>query len=167
MLYDIIHNYMAILKKMLYGEEHVNTVHVYMQDGVFLVKLDCGSFWVLQFLFCLNATVLVWRFFFHLWTDNVRTQQFSQTHHACASLSDMWYGLSTTSVGACGVGVPSSHWFSPENLLLGSPSFQHAVGWPVHTWTFPLVPPPWYSFRTIILLWQWQSQLTLCARDTE
>lgn len=34
---------------MLYGEEHLNTVHVYMQDDVFLAKLDSGSFWVLNF----------------------------------------------------------------------------------------------------------------------
>lgn len=55
-------------------------------------------------------------------------------------------------------GAPFPYLFSPENAPLGSLSCQHAVGWPVHTWILPLVPLPWCSSRTIILLWQWQSR---------
>lgn len=167
MLYDVIHNYVAILKKNAIRRracEHSSCVYAR--------RCFSGQTWLWLFLsfavsFLPKCNCVSLKVFFHLWTDNVQTQWFSQTHCACTSLSAMWYGLITTSVGACGVGAPSSHWFSPENLLLGSLSCQHAVGWPVHTWTFPLVPPPWCSSRTIILLWRWQSQLTLCARDTE
>lgn len=132
----------------------------YSQEDGFLVKLICDFFWEpnisISFLFKYYCILL--RTFF-LWTKAKRVQ-FSQI--LCGGTSCLFHAIWKACCVCSWAGAPCPYLFSPENPALGSLPCQHAVGWPVHTWTLPLVPLPWCSSKPIISLWQWQSQ-TLCS----
>lgn len=84
----------------------------------------------------------------------LRTWKYSSVRHTVAAhpLSAMWYALCAAS--AHGQMFPFPIYF-PQKIHHWA---AFAVGWPVHTWTLPLILLPQCCSRTIISLWQWQSQ---------
>lgn len=145
--------YIYILDKSTWWHIYV---HQQPRGWFFWVQLIYDFFWVpdISISFLLKY---YWTFF--LWTKD-KGVQFSQILCGCASslLHAIWNVCCICSQA----GAPCLNLHSPENPALGSLPCQHAVGWPVHTWTLPLVPLPQCSSKPIILLWQWQSQ-SLCS----